>query len=294
MPNYSLAASLFLIDRTDNLSGDMVEAVESIAALGFRKTELLTDGFRWQAPKPPEAAKLKKALQRFDVDPASMHTPMKGIDLATPDHSVRRDSIERIGEAMRFGADVGVRTAIIHPTGKPGPGKRPYSLQNQGEAVDFAYDSVSTLVKVSEETGVKIALENLPGVKMICRPLETMQELRAFISSFPPAHVGLCLDVGHSCISGFDPAEQALIGSERLCSLHLHDVDGSADCHWVPRKGIINWDTMGQALSDIDFSGDWTIEALTTHTDSSLDAITKECAVVRQLWEEKGMCDPKN
>jgi len=292
MQEFSLASSLFIIDHKNNLSGDPVSAVESIAELGFRKTELLADGVRWTAPEPAEVSRLKKALERFDVEPATIHTPMKGIDLTSPDPAVRKDSIERIAEAMRFGADLGAHAAIVHPTGKPGPEERPYTYENLGESVENAYDSVSRLVKVSEETGVRVALENLSGARMICRPLETMQELRAFVAGFPSANVGLCLDVGHSRISGFDPAEQARIGADRLCALHLHDVDGKVDCHWVPGEGLIDWNSLAKALSEIGFDGDWTIEALTTHTDTSLDTIAQECGAIRRLWEERGMCDP--
>lgn len=293
MTAYSLAASLFTVDGDNNVTGDPVAAVESIAALGFRKTELFADGERWKRPQPGEAAKLKHALERFEIDPASIHTPIKGIDLTSPDTVVRKDSVERIAEAMRFGADMGARTAVVHPTGKRLADGRPYSWENFGEAVEHAHDSVGQLVKVSQETGVRIALENLSGARMMCRPLETMQELRAFIAAFPCANVGLCLDVGHSRICGLDPAEQARVGSDRLWTLHLHDVDGTDDCHWVPGHGVIDWDSLGRALSDIGFQGDWTLEVLITHTKSGIEEIGEECGALRKLWESQGMCNPR-
>jgi sugar phosphate isomerase/epimerase len=289
---FSLASALFIVDNHNNPTGDSAAAIESIAALGFRATELLVDGEMWTAPLPHETAKLRKALEQFDIDPATIHTPMKGINLGSPDAAIRKDSIQRVASAMRFGADVGARTAIVHPSIKPGPNEPAFSLENLGEAMEYAHDSVSSLVEVSQEAGIRIALENLSGVRMICRPLETMQELRAFISCFPPADVGLCLDVGHSCISGLDPAEQARVGSDRLLAIHIHDVDGSEDCHWVPGHGVIDWSSVAQALSDIRFDGDWTIEVLTKHSESSLATIADECRGLRELWEDKGMCDP--
>lgn len=270
-----------------------MSAIELLAALGFRKTELLADGVRWKRPAPREAARLKTALEHFEVDPASIHTPIKGIDLTSADSAIRRESVGRIAEAMRFGAEMGTRTAVVHPTGKPGAQGRPYSWENLGKAMEHAHQSVSELVKVSQETGVRIALENLSGVKMKCRPLETMQELRAFIASFPSKYVGLCLDVGHSLISGFDPAEQARVASERLWALHLHDVDGVEDSHWVPGRGVIDWESLARALSDIGFQGDWTLEVLVTHTEAGADKIGTECAALRQLWESNGMCNPR-
>ncbi len=293
MTTFGLGQSLFTVDRGNSITGDPVTAIESLAALGFRKTELLADGERWKRPALHEAARLKNALEHFDVDPASIHTPIKGIDLTSADSAIRRESVGRIAEAMRFGAEMGTRTAIVHPSGKPDAQGRPYSWENLGEAMEHAHESVSELVKVSQETGVRIALENLSGVKMKCRPLETMQELRAFIASLPSKYVGLCLDVGHSRISGFDPAEQARVASERLWALHLHDVDGSEDSHWVPGRGVIDWDSLAQALSDIGFQGDWTLEVLVTHSEASAAKIGEECTALRQLWESNGMCDPR-
>jgi len=90
---------------------------------------------------------------------------------------------------------------------------------------------VGELVRVAEETGVRIALENLARGGMDCRPLETTQELRALIADLPPERVGICLDVGHCLITGADPAAQARIAAERLFALHLQDGDGQDDRH---------------------------------------------------------------
>ena len=155
--------------------------------------------------------------------------------------------------------------------------------------MEQAHRSTDELVKVSEETGVGIALENLSSVGMACRPLESMQELRAFISDFPHDKVGLCLDVGHACISGLDAAEQARVAAERLWALHIQDVDGRNDSHWVPGRGITDWNSLGQALSDVRFDGAWTIEVLTCHCDSDAEQVAMECAAVRERWEIKGM-----
>jgi len=165
----------------------------------------------------------------------------------------------------------------------------PYSLENIGVCTEYSYLSLSELVKVAEETGVRIALENLSSIRMACRPLVSIQELRAFIAGFPAENVGLCLDVGHSRISALDPADQARIASERLLALHLQDVDGQEDSHWIPGQGVIDWPSLGTALSDIGFNGARTIEALSIHSNSSVEQIARECAALRERWETDGM-----
>ncbi len=292
MVTYSLASCLFIIDREGNPTGDPITALESIAALGFKATELFAEGPLWNAPGPREAASVRKALERFGIDPATIHTPLKETNLASPDDTFRKSSIECIANAIRFGADLGARTAVVHPTSLTGLNEFVYSPENFGDAVRHAYDAVSSLVTVAQEAGIRIVLENLSSIPRYCRPLVTMQELRAFIAGFPFEDVGLCLDIGHARISGLDPADQARIGSDRLWALHIQDVDGIKDRHWVPGRGVVDWSALGKALSDIDFKGDWTIEVLSAYSESSLSTIGEECAALKRFWEKNGMCNP--
>ena len=291
MATYSLGSGLFIFDKENQVTGDPVAALESIAAAGFRETELMAEGEEWKAPGAHDTRRFREALERLGVLPHTIHTPMSGVHLASPDERVRRDGVARIADAMRFLAELeqGGRAAIVHPTGRPGPGEPSYALENIGAAMEYAHRSVSELVRVAEETGIRIALENLPSTGLACRPLVSMQELRAFIAGFPPEHVGLCLDTGHARISGFDPAEQARIASERLCALHIQDVDGQDDCHWVPGRGVIDWSSLGTALSDIDFDGAWTIEALSTRANATAEQVAAACTALSERWAVTGM-----
>jgi len=286
---YGLNSSLFVYDKSNRSVGDVLKAVESVAAAGFRRTELTAESEIWRDHGYPDATEFRAALQRLDIEPFTMHTPYNGVNIASLDEDIRVAAVKRIADSMRFAGAVGVKTVIVHPSGRPGPNEAPFRLEAMGAATECAYRSVSELVKTAGETGVRIALENLSSVGLPCRPLKSVQELRALIADFPRDLVGLCLDVGHACISGFDPAEQARLGSDRLWALHLQDVDGKRDCHWVPGRGIIDWMSLGQALSDIGFGGAWTLEVLSAHSDSTSEQLAEECAALRQRWQSGGM-----
>jgi sugar phosphate isomerase/epimerase len=294
MITYGLASALFIFDKEDNPTGDQIAALERVANTGFRQTELLAEGDEWEEHGHFNVSSFRQTLDRLNLDPMTIHTPLKGINIASSDDTVRRYGTERISAAIKIGADLGAKVAIVHPSGRPGLGETTYTPENVGKSIEYAYDSVAQLARVAEAAGVRIALENLPSVGLTCRPLETMQELRAFIAGFPAERIGLCLDVGHSCISGLDPADQARVGAERLLALHIHDVDGSSDSHWVPGHGVIEWSSLGRALKDMQFTGAWTIEVLAIHTDASAEEIAEECAVLKQRWERIGMSNPPN
>ena len=288
MVTYSISSSLFMY-RGAKARGDPIAALESVAAAGFRETELLAEGEEWEAPGPHDVSGFRNALEGLGIKARTIHTPYVTVNLASPDEGLRKRGIARITDAMRFGAALGVEIAVVHPSGRPGQGETPYALENIGVCTEYSYLSLSELVKVAEETGVRIALENLSSIRMACRPLVSVQELRAFIAGFPAESVGICLDVGHSRISALDPADQARIASERLLALHLQDVDGQEDSHWIPGQGVIDWPSLGTALSDIGFNGARTIEALSIHSSSSVEQIARGCAALRERWEADGM-----
>ena len=274
---------------------DPIAALESVAAAGFRETELVAEGKEWNTPgSPHDAAKFRGTLERLGIYPHTIHSPFVEYNLASQDEETRKRGVAVIADAMRFLAELGGRTAIVHPTGRAKPGAPSYELETMGASTEYSYESVSELVRVSEETGVRIALENLsrhPSHGMTCRPLESMQELRAFIAAFPPDNVGLCLDVGHCLITGTDPAQQARVASERLYALHLQDGDGQDDRHWIPGRGSIDWASLAAALSDIGFDGAWTIEVIPLHTQATPEEIARECVSLRESWEAGGLAN---
>ncbi len=292
MATYSLGAGLFIFDKKNQATGDPLSALESIAANGFHEVELMAEGEEWESPGSHDSASFCNVLQRCDIFPHTIHTPMSGVNLASSNKDIRRDGIARVADALRFLGELGGRTAIVHPTGIADSAETPYALENVGAKLGYAYDSVSELVRVAEQTGVRIALENLPNRSAPDRPLNSMQQLRAFITGFPSEHVGLCLDTGHARICSLDPAEQARVASERLYALHIQDVDGYEDCHWVPGSGVIDWSALGTALSDINFDGAWTIEALSARVDATADQVAESCACLRKRWESDGMSNP--
>ena len=196
MATFSLACALFHYDKESRFVGDPEQALEAVAAAGFRETELMAEGEEWQAPGPHDSRSIRRALERVDLTPHSIHTPYRNTNLASPDDGIHSHGIAVVADAMRFLAELGGRTAIVHPMGSYDTGKSPHNLMKWGSVVENTERSVSELVRVAEETGVRIALENLFN-----RPLESMEELRALIAHFPAEHVGLCLDVGHTLIS---------------------------------------------------------------------------------------------
>jgi sugar phosphate isomerase/epimerase len=52
-----------------------------------------------------------------------------------------------------------------------------------------------------------------------------------------------------------------VLGHDRLGALHVHDVDYVNDLHTIPYLGRINWYQVIEALADIDYKGEFTMES---------------------------------
>ena len=274
--------------------GDHISAIRSVAATGFTETELSAEGPEWQSVAGPDPRPYRKMLDESGVWAHTIHAPFTTVNLASFNEDERVDGVERVAGAMRFLAELGGRTIIVHSTGKPtDPKAEPYyTLVNVGKATENAHRSITDLIAVAEETNVRLALENLPG-RGSPRPLETMQELRSFMADLPEKYVGICHDVGHSRLRHLDIADEARIASERLYALHIQDGSTTDDDHLPPGHGVLNFDAFGKALNDINFDGAWTLEVLGKNHPGTIEDVAIECAAIHDQWREQGMGDVK-
>ena len=77
-----------------------------------------------------------------------------------------------------------------------------------------------------------------------------------------PEHFTVCLDIGHVALCGREPQDAIrFLGHDRLGALHVHDVDYVNDLHTIPYLGRIRWDKVIEALTEIDYSGEFTMES---------------------------------
>ena len=289
MPVYSINSGLFTYNKQGENVGDPIEAIRSVAAARFSEIELMAEGVGWE-DGPPDPKPYRDALESSGVYAHTIHAPFSIINLASFDEAERKDGVEQVAAAMRFFAEVGGKTVIVHASGRPPmPDPNYYTLENVGVATEIAHRSISELAAVAETEGVRIALENLPATTMPARPLQTMQELRSFMAGLSPEQVGICHDIGHSRLIGLDIAEEARVASDRLYALHIQDGHTDADDHLPPGHGVLDFDSYAKALGDIDFDGAWTLEVLSKNHPGSVEDVAIELSEIHDRWRSEGM-----
>lgn len=157
---------------------------------------------------------------------------------------------------------LGVRQIVVHPL------QRGRYYGHEKELFDLNMDFYRSLIPLSDQHGIKICIENMwqnhPVNRHICDDVcADPHELAAYYDTLnDPEHFTVCLDIGHVALCGREPEDAIrILGHDRLGALHVHDVDYVSDLHQLPGMSKINWNPVIQALADIRYSGEFTLEA---------------------------------
>jgi sugar phosphate isomerase/epimerase len=143
----------------------------------------------------------------------TVHGPYERLEVGDPVESERVAAVAEHRRHLEAAATVGAETYVVHPDFSWEPRPR-------DEAVVAALErTIAELGELQRQTGVRIVMENMPGVG--CSQFIAPGELDL-------GDLGLLLDTGHAAISG---TLDAFLAEPRatLMHVHLHDNRGPAD-----------------------------------------------------------------
>ena len=66
---------------------------------------------------------------------------------------------------------------------------------------------------------------------------------------------GFCFDSGHANIRLREQSAECEKYKHRICSVHLHDNDGSGDQHQAPFYGTVDWEKTAKLLDSSAYTG---------------------------------------
>lgn len=283
--------------------------VEEILSLGLNLVEL---GYDLRQELVPG---VKAMIAQGAVRVTSVHNfcpipvgAMRGHpEIYTPGAEDRREreyAVTHISKTLRFAAEVGAKAVVCHSGNIDMPR---YSMDlirmaAHGEQYTEAYESLKLkaqllrdkraprqlagleeslekLIPVVRETGVVLALENLPTWEAIPTELESEQLMRRFGGE----GIRLWWDIGHAKIRdnmGFINSRRWL---ERLAphivGCHIHDVEPPGGDHLMPPHGNIDFNALSEWMhTDI-------LRVLEPAPGTSLEDMTRGLALLREAWD---------
>ncbi len=186
-------------------------------------------------------ARVRFLLDDAGIQVYSYHPPFGGDhDIARLDESALAKAIGLNAAHIRAAAALGASHYVLHPSEEIKEADRPLHGESAARAI-------RALLPVCEETGVRLAVENVPpgflGVDV--------EELMGLVEGAESELVGVCFDTGHAHVAGQPMGDYLRRVGDRLFTVHWHDNDGTADQHLPAGAGTIDWDNFFGALADM-------------------------------------------
>lgn len=247
---------------------------------------------------------LKNTAAECEITFEQSHAPFPCFRKGQEDYNKR--TFDAVVKSLEISGELGISACVVHPTYL---GKSSY---------EFNMEYYNKLLPYAKEYNVKIAVENMWKWRVdrnwITRRLaiglnsarikpkegfernikanvcSVAQDFNRYIDDLDSEYFTACLDLGHCGLVGEDCADMIRQMGSRITCLHIHDNDNLRDLHTLPYTQKMDWDSITQALADIDYKGNFTYEA-----DNFLkmfpyqlypDALKFMASVARHLAEE--------
>lgn len=268
MPIIGMATSNFCLVK------DIFESVRFAWENGFSGIEIWSDVPHCYVDDfSKEKAQRKKlqALLKESLLKVSLHSPISGINIASVNHGIRKESIRQVKAAVDLAQDLSSELLVIHP------GKKQSILPIVKEmGFNLNIQSITEIKNYAMEKGVKVILENC-GVETD----DWEENLEDFTRLVNACDIKVCLDVGHAhCSWGLKETFEAL--KDKIIHIHMHDNDKSYDQHLPVGMGSINYEYFtpflkefsGMIIHEVQYPKDY--EGATLKSKKELDKLLEE------------------
>ncbi len=239
------------------------ESIRMISEAGFETYDMTfacmdrcRDPFQQEDWKE-SAHKIRTFADRINLPCTQAHAPF-------PSAKGDEDDIyrfEQIIRSMEIASILGAEIIVVHPIHVL------YHMEHFAENKALNMEFYRRLEPYCEKFNIKIALENMFQHSPYCydRRVDStcsrMEEFCDYLDTLNSPWFVACLDLGHVPLVGESLPRMIHGLASRLQALHIHDNDIQRDSHTLPFQGRINFDEVTQALADINYSGELTLEA---------------------------------
>ena len=255
------------------------EAIEAIAAVGYRGVELMAD-VPHAHPSKVDAARIARLKQRLGelslaVSNINAFTHFADGDTYHPtwiedDASRRQVRIEHTLRCIEMAAAFGSKTISLQPGG-PLIGTK----LSREQAGDLFAEGLRVVLPAARSAGITLAVEPEPGL-FIESSAEYIDFKQAYFQDEPL--IGMNCDIGHLFCVGDDPAEVVRSMPAEIAHVHLEDIGKNrVHQHLTPGKGVIDFRAIFDALARIGYKGWITVELYPYETTAA--------GVAKAAWE---------
>jgi len=242
------------------------ERLRHIRKAGFTDVSIWL-GIEEQFVAEKQPNRMCEAAAKMKLHIECAHAPYTNCnDIWDSREKVREGLFEEIAACVRFCSSHSIPILVMHAS----KGDNPPIPNENGLML------LRKLVVVAEAQNVITAIENT-------RKVETFDYVLSAIDS---PFLGFCYDSSHDFLYSKPPGAILKRWGHRLTYTHFSDNDGNADRHWIPGKGIINWEIIRTSFPR-DWPGRISLEVVPQSVnDEGIDDFLEE-SVRKGLWLQR-------
>lgn len=265
----------------------LADALDEIAALGFRGVEIMGDTPHLYPPDYDDGrlSELKSAIaaRGLTVTNINSFTLFAVGDTylpswIEPDPHRRRIRIQHTLDSLRIAHALGCPNISVPPGGPLETG------MTRKEAFALLYEGLEQVVPTAEELGVRILVEPEPDLLM-----ESTAEFKPFVEAVASDMVGLNFDIGHFFCVGEDPASAFETLFQWVGHVHVEDIAATREHnHLIAGRGAIDFDAMFKMMADLGYRHHMSLE-LYTYKDDPQGAGKESMDVLLPILARNGL-----
>jgi sugar phosphate isomerase/epimerase len=212
----------------------------------------------------------KEKLVIADLEVWSVHMPWSNtIDISTTNDEDRENTINIHISIMELLEPLNVQKYVMHPSAEPiADEERDVRLAN-------SIQSFKILTEEAKKYNGTIAMEAMPRTLLA----NTSDEALHIVHSVGNG-LEICLDTNHILQETTEEFIRKV--GNHITTLHVADYDGEDERHWIPGRGVINWNNVIDELVNIGFDGPWMYEVVRREGDDPMPT----AGLLVENWEK--------
>ncbi len=253
-----------------NPTKDIVKEIEKIGKSGFDFVEI---NIEIPNGKPEiiikRKAEIKRAIKKYNLSVIS-HTAW-WMNFGSFYPAIRKAWIEEAKKAVRATKLLGSEYINFHAYAVG----MPYKTKGyKKHALNIFAESMREIVSYAKKHGVKVMLENVPGVGF-----KEFKDFKYIIDKTQDLYVHL--DVAHAFVIGGMKEIKKYIKRfrKKLVHIHISDNNGLEDQHIAIGQGKIDFQEVAKALKKINYQGTIGFEVFT-----DWNSVKKSMKNIRKTW----------